>query len=73
MEENVFFRDQAETFGKKMHRLGKHTSGMSTFHWLTIGSIAASVALYAAGKKHLALFVGLWPPTFQALKSSLQK
>lgn len=69
----MFFRDQAESFGKKIHRIGKHTTGMSPFHWLTLGSIAASIALFATGKKHLALFVGLWPPTFQAVKSSMQK
>lgn len=69
----MFTRDRAESFGKKVHRLGKATSGMSTFHWLTIGSIAASIALYASGRKQLALFVGLWPPTFQALKSSMNK
>ncbi len=69
----MFFKDQAESFGKSMHKLGKHTTGMSTFHWLTIGSIAASIALFVTGRKQAALFVGLWPPTFQALKSSMQK
>jgi hypothetical protein len=67
----VFIKDRAQSFGKKMHRMGKHKTGMSTFHWLTIGSIATSLALFASGRKHLALFVGLWPPTFQALKSSM--
>ena len=67
----MFIRDRAESFGKRIHRMGKRKTGMSTFNWLTIGSIAASVALFASGRKQLALFVGLWPPTFQALKSSM--
>lgn len=41
---------------------------MGALDWLTIGSIAASVALFLAGKKQTAIFVGLWPPTFQALR-----
>ena len=67
------FRDRAESFGDTIDKLGKYTSGMGTLHWLTLGSIAASIALFAAGKKQLAIFVGLWPPTFQALKSSMEK
>jgi hypothetical protein len=30
-------------------------------------SILGSIALWASGKRHSALFVGLWPPTFMAL------
>ena len=43
-------------------------TGMGAFDWLTAGSIAASIALFIAGKKQLAIFVGLWPPTFQAMR-----
>jgi hypothetical protein len=42
-------------------------------HILTFGSIGASIALYLAGKRQAAVFVGLWPPTFQALKSVVDK
>jgi hypothetical protein len=42
----------------------------SLYHWLALGSIGASVALFAAGKKSAAIFVGLWPPTFEALRSN---
>ncbi len=41
---------------------------MGAFDWLTVGSIAASVALFITGKKMAAIFVGLWPPTFQAMR-----
>ena len=49
------------------------STGLSLFNWLTLASIATSVALFMAGKKQLAIFIGLWPPTFQALKSANQK
>lgn len=42
--------------------------GGSLFHWLALGSIGASVALFLAGKKNAAIFVGLWPPTFEAMR-----
>ncbi|MBA3241311.1 MAG: hypothetical protein H0T60_08830 [Acidobacteria bacterium] len=47
----------------------KSATGVSLFHILTLASIGASLALFFAGKKSAAIFVGLWPPTFQALKS----
>jgi hypothetical protein len=47
----------------------KSATGVSLFHILTLGAIGGSLALFFAGKKSAAIFVGLWPPTFQALKS----
>ena len=47
----------------------KTATGVSLFHILTLASIGGSLALFFAGKKSAAIFVGLWPPTFQALKS----
>ena len=47
----------------------KQSTGVSLFHILTLASIGGSLALFFAGKKSAAIFVGLWPPTFQALKS----
>ncbi len=44
-------------------------AGISLFHILTLASIGGSLALFFAGKKSAAIFVGLWPPTFQALKA----
>jgi len=64
--------DKAESFGKSINKLGRAKTGMATIHWLTLGSIAASISLFIAGKKNLALLVGLWPPTFQALKASMK-
>src|SRR5919205_4434371 len=47
----------------------KQSTGVSLFHILTLASIGGSLALFFAGKKSAAIFVGLWPPPFQALKS----
>jgi hypothetical protein len=35
-----------------------------TWLWLGYGSIAASLALRAMGRKHDAIFVGMWAPVF---------
>jgi hypothetical protein len=37
------------------------------FLWAACGSIAASLTLQALGRKHDALFVGQWAPTFLVL------
>lgn len=49
------------------------TTGTSLFHILTLASITASVVLFIRGKRLEGLFVGLWPPTFQALKAAANK
>lgn len=66
-------RDAAESLLKTVDESTKGTTGVSLIHMLTLGSIGASIALYFAGKKSAAIFVGLWPPTFQALKSVVDK
>jgi hypothetical protein len=38
-----------------------------TWYWLALGSIVLSLALKLAGRDHLSLFVGQWPPTFLLL------
>ncbi|HEV2707653.1 MAG TPA: hypothetical protein VGV59_17175 [Pyrinomonadaceae bacterium] len=62
-------KDVAESMLRDLDQTTKKTAGVSLFHILTLGSIGASIALFIAGKKSAAIFVGLWPPTFQALKS----
>ncbi|HEY8470038.1 MAG TPA: hypothetical protein VIL18_10375 [Longimicrobiales bacterium] len=39
----------------------------SFWYNLCLATIGASAALYLMGRKHAALFVGLWPATFAAL------
>ena len=62
-------KDIAESVLRTIDKSTKGATGLSLFHILTLGSIGASIALFLSGKKQAGIFVGLWPPTFQALKS----
>ena len=62
-------KDVAESVLRTIDRSTKSATGLSLFHILTLGSIGASIALFLSGKRQAGIFVGLWPPTFQALKS----
>ena len=65
--------DRAESLIKNIDETTKESTGISLLHILTLGSIGASIALFLSGKKEAGIFVGLWPPTFQALKSAVDK
>ena|SRR3982751_118228 len=64
--------DQAQSVIQTADKRVKEATGLSLLHILTLGSIGASIALLIAGKKSAALFVGLWPPTIQSLKSVIE-
>lgn len=66
-------RDVAESMLKSVDKSTQKATGISLFHILTLGSIGASIALYFSGKQKAGIFVGLWPPTFQALKAVVDK
>lgn len=66
-------RDVAESVLKSVDKSTQKATGISLFHILTLGSIGASIALYFSGKQKAGIFVGLWPPTFQALKAVVDK
>ena len=66
-------RDVAESMLKTVDESTKGATGISLFHILTLGSIGASIALFLSGKKEAGIFIGLWPPTFQALKAVVDK
>ena len=66
-------RDAAETMLKTVDKSTQKATGISFFHILTLGAIGASVALFLSGKQKAGIFVGLWPPTFQALKAVVDK
>lgn len=68
--EQVNEKDAAETILSSIDRSSTHATGVSVFHLLSIASIGASLALYFSGRKMAGIFVGLWPPTFEALKSA---
>lgn len=66
-------RDAAESMLKVVDKSTQNATGISLFHILTLGSIGASIALFFSGKQKAGIFVGLWPPTFQALKAVVDK
>ncbi len=66
-------RDIAESVLHTADKSTKQATGVSLFHILTIGSIGASIALFLSGKKMEGIFVGLWAPTFEALKTASDK
>ena len=61
--------DMVESTLRTVDGSTKDATGVSLFHILTLASIGGSLALFFSGKKMAAIFVGLWPPTFQALKA----
>ncbi len=65
--------DIAESMFREIDESTKQTTGISLFHILTLGSIGASIALFLSGKKEAGIFIGLWPPTFQALKAVTER
>lgn len=65
--------DKAESVLQTIDETTVGSTGISMFHILTIGSIGASLALFFSGSKQAGIFVGLWAPTFQALKSVVDK
>ena len=62
-------KDVVESTLRTVDESTKTATGVSLFHLLTFASIGGALALFFAGKKSAAIFVGLWPPTFQALKA----
>ena len=68
--ENVAEADIAESLMHKVDEKVKSKSGLSLFHIATGLSIAVSLVLFLRGKKMEAIFIGLWPPTIEALKSA---
>ena len=65
--------DKAESMLRTIDESTKQSTAISLFHILTLGSIGASLALFFTGNRQAGIFVGLWPPTFQALKSVVDK
>jgi hypothetical protein len=65
--------DRPESMARNFDQKVTQKTGMSIFHILALLSIFASIALFFSGRKMEAIFVGLWPPTFEALKSAAER
>jgi uncharacterized membrane protein len=72
VETRIGERDRAESMLRDVDAMATQKTGTSFFHILTILSIIGSLVLFFSGKRTAAIFVGLWPPTFQALKSAAE-
>jgi hypothetical protein len=73
LTEDAAETDVAEAILHNIDRRVQGRAHISMFHILTGASIVASIILFARGNKLGAIFVGLWPPTFQALKAAAQE
>lgn len=67
--ESVLERDRTYTEGPVAKAIEHQTAKLPSdlFLWAATGSILGSLALQANGRKHEALFVGQWAPTFLLL------
>jgi hypothetical protein len=72
-DESVAHKHTAESILQSIDKSTVEKTGISLFHILTFASIGASIALYLTGRRQTGVFVGLWPPTFQALKAVVDK
>jgi hypothetical protein len=70
LTEDIAGADVAESLLRKLDKRVAPRTHVSLFHILTAASIVGSIFLFLRGKKMEAIFVGLWPATFQALKSA---
>ena len=56
-----------------LQEIGEHAVSAFTdpkvapYYIFAAATIASSIGLFVAGKRHEALFVGLWPPTIMAM------
>ncbi len=73
LTEDIAEADVAESMLRKLDEQVTPTTGISLFHILTAASIVGSILLFLRGRKLEAIFVGLWPPTFEALKSAAKR
>ena len=71
--EEMAQKDVAESLLHNVDRKVKSTSGVSLFHILTGAALGTSIFLFWRGHKLGGIFVGLWAPMFQALKSASQR
>jgi len=76
MQPERIFKSEPEQGARAEHREGtvarsieQQTAKLPSdlFLWTAVGSIAASLTFNISGKRHAALFVGQWAPTFLLL------
>lgn len=73
MTQATMHKDLSDAVVQKIEKAAISRTGISPMAVMAVGSIVASISLFIAGKRELAIFVGLWPPTFFALKSAAER
>ena len=62
--------DLGEAAVKKFDQQSMRKVGVGALHLLSLASIVGSLLLFLRGRKIEGIFMGLWPPTFEALSSA---
>lgn len=65
--------DRVESALRSIDERTAERAGVSLFHVLTLASIVGAIALFIKGRKLEGIFMGLWPPTFEALSSAARR
>lgn len=65
--------DRAESALRALDEKSREKAGISIFHLLTGASILGSILLFLRGRKLESIFMGLWPATFEALRSAAKR
>lgn len=65
--------DRVESALRSIDKRTTERAGVSLFHVLTLASIVGAVVLFLRGRKLEGIFMGLWPPTFEALSSAARR
>jgi hypothetical protein len=73
MDTTTEAQDRADAAARNLDQASQKATDFGLFHLLTFGSIGLSIYLFLSGKKQEGIFVGLWAPTFEALRSSFKK
>lgn len=65
--------DLGEAAVRKIDQQSLRRVGVGALHLLSLASIAGSLLLFMKGRKMEGIFMGLWPPTFEALSSAANR
>ncbi|HUR38779.1 MAG TPA: hypothetical protein VM222_04775 [Planctomycetota bacterium] len=61
--------DLGEAAVRKIDQGSMRKVGVGALHILSMASIVGSLVLFLRGRKMEGIFMGLWPPTFEALSA----
>ena len=61
--------DRGEATVRKVDQGSMRKVGIGALHLLSLASIAGSLLLFLRGRKMEGIFMGLWPPTFEAISA----